>query len=401
MPIFPSEKSSADCPMAPPRAQRWTECLPQPPRGPAGGALLIGVLPGEGIGPEVIAAALEVLHAVAAAAGLRVEVRTGGPIGRDAEQTCGAALPPPVIQFCADVFARGGAILNGPGGGRYVYDLRKQFDLFFKISPLCIANGVPEASRLRPEALHGTDILLTRENTGGIYQGNWREQSGAGRRLAEHHLAYTEQQVQRFLQASARLARQRRGRLTVVWKEAGLPSISRLWRDCAARAAEEHAVHWGMVDVDLMAYRLIQEAPAFDVIAAPNLFGDVLADLGAVLLGSRGLSFSGNFGPGGQAVYQTNHGAAHDLAGSDRANPVGQVLSLAMLLRESFSLHREADAVEEAVRSVHREGWRTADVAVPGCRLVGTRALAQKLARKAGQLLQGRTRATEKGGQAA
>src|SRR5262249_33206602 len=154
---------------------------------------------------------------------------------------------------------------------------------------------------------------IVREDSGGVYQGSWQEQiTQWGDRLAEQRFAYSEGQVRRFLHAVARLAQGRRRQLTVVWKEAGVPTISRLWRDCAEDAAQTYGVHFGMVDIDLMAYRLIQEPQLFDVIAAPNLFGDVLADLGAALLGSRGLSYSGNYTERGAAVYQTNHGAAYD-----------------------------------------------------------------------------------------
>jgi 3-isopropylmalate dehydrogenase len=371
---------------------RWTECLhgPRWPMSPVPHKIAIGVLPGEGIGPEVVGCAPTVLESVAEATGLRVEARTGGPIGRSAEQASGRALPDDVVQFCQDIFSQRGAILSGPGGGRYVYDLRKRFDLFFKISPLRMVNGLPDAARLKPEALSGVDLLITRENTGGVYQGSWDDQTSLwGERLAQHRLAYSEPQVRRFLEAAARLARSRRGQLTVVWKEAGLPSISRLWRDCAADAATGIGVRFSMVDIDLMTYQLIQDAAAFDVIAAPNLCGDVLADLGAVLLGSRGLSYSGNYAEDGHAVYQTNHGAAYDLAGSDRANPAGQILSLAMMLRESFGLWRAADAVEEAMRSVWREGWRTRDVAGAGDQVIGTREMGSRVAERAGQIARG------------
>jgi 3-isopropylmalate dehydrogenase len=175
--------------------------------------------------------------------------------------------------------------------------------------------------------------------------------------------------------------------LTVVWKESGIPTISRLWRDCAEDAAREYRVSYAMVDIDLMAYRLIQDAPSFNVIAAPNLFGDVLADLAAVLLGSRGLSYSGNFDHHGRAVYQTNHGAAYDLAGTDRANPVGQILSMAMMLRESFGLCSASAAIEQAVRSVWEEGFCTADVAVPGRRVIGTVEMATRIAQRVEQYL--------------
>jgi 3-isopropylmalate dehydrogenase len=329
------------------------------------------------------------LHAVAQAADLRIELREGGSIGRDAERVSGTPLSREVIGFCEDVFEDKGAILCGPGGGRFVYDLRKHFDLYFKISPIQVANGVPGASRLHSQALWGVDILITRENKAGLYQGRWKEaRDSRNNRVAKQFLSYSEPQVRRFLASSARLAKLRQSGLTIVWKESGVPAISRLWRDCAADVAAAAGVDYAMIDIDLMAYRLIQEASSFNVIAAPNLFGDVLADLGAVLLGSRGLSYSGNYTPRGDGVYQTNHGAAYDLAGSDRANPVGQILSLAMLLRESLALPHVAAAIEDAVRSVWNEGFCTADVAMPGGRIVGTREMGTRIAERAEQILE-------------
>ena len=365
---------------------RWQECLgllvpPVPDR------FLIGVLPGEGVGPEIIGCALDVLTNVAMVRGLSFQIETGGVIGRSSEQVGGAVLSTEVIDFCRDVFARRGAVLNGPGGGRYVYELRKHFDLFFKISPLLSGRyGAPGASRLRPEVTRGVDILITRENSGGIYQGEWSESAGP-ERIAKHHFAYRESEVRRFLNASAQLARSRRGELTVVWKESGIPSISGLWGDLAEEAALVHGVRFHMIDLDLIAYRLIQEPQTFDVIAAPNLFGDVLADLGATLLGARGVSFSGNFAGQSHAVYQTNHGSAYDLAGTDRANPCGQIFSAAMMLRESFGLFREAAAVEAAVRAAWADGYRTKDVAVPGCQVVGTREMGRRVVERVQKLL--------------
>ena len=372
----------------------WTQSLGNPPRRrPRYDLIVIGVLPGEGVGPAIIDCALNVLDHVASASGLTIHIQRGGLIGRDAERVSGGALSAEVIGFCESVFDQGGAIFNGPGGGRYVYDLRKRFDLFFKISPLRSATGLPAASPLRLAAVADIDILVVRENSGGVYQGDWSEHTTAdGERVARQSFGYSATQVRRFLQATARLAAQRRGRMTVVWKEAGVPAISRLWHHGAEEAARAAGIRCSMVDVDLMAYRLIQDPGEFDVIATPNLFGDVLGDLGAVLIGSRGNSFSGNYSAAGDAVYQTNHGAAYDLAGQDRANPAGQIFSLAMMLRESFGLSREADAIEEAVRSVWREGWRTDDMAAPGTRVIGTRQISALIAEKAGQLVGGKCR---------
>lgn len=358
----------------------WTNCLSATPQEVSSkSSLLIGILPGEGIGPEVLKCALKVVQAALSASGRELQIEYGGDIGRKSEAVCGESLPNDVIDFCRRIFDRGGAILNGPGGGRYVYDLRREFDLFFKISPLLSTLSFLEASRFKPEALAGLDLLVVRENSGGIYQGDW-EDASEDRPIAIHRFEYKRHQVERFLDASARLARQRRRKMTVVWKESGIPSISRLWRECAEEAASRHGVDFGMVDVDLMAYRLIRDPFAFDVLATPNLFGDVIGDLGAVLLGSRGVSFSGNYNAHGHAVYQTNHGAAYDLAGTDRANPVGQIFSASMLLRESFHLFEQADAIEAAVRGVWEEGWRTEDIETPAGKVVCTQQMGDLIA---------------------
>jgi 3-isopropylmalate dehydrogenase len=285
------------------------------------------------------------------------------------------------LAFCKTVLERGGALLNGPGGGRYVYDLRRELDLFFKISPIQTQKGVADASVFRQGHLDAVDILVTRENQGGVYQGSWESRLDAREgEVCSQRFQYSEFQVQRFLLASARLAARRKGRMTVIWKESGVPGISGMWRRCAEAAARDCGVDFEMVDIDLMAYRLIREPRAFDVIATPNLFGDVIGDLGATLLGARGNSFSGNFNAQGWGVYQTNHGAAYDLKGSDRANPCGQLLSLAMLLRESFGLVSEAERIEAAMAAVWKAGFRTADVMGVGTRLVGTAEMGQRIA---------------------
>ena len=363
-------------------AVRWTDTIFLEDR-PAvsAGRRIVAVLPGEGIGPEVVAAALRVLAAVeASCSGVGFEVRTGGAIGRDAELLSGRALTDEVVDFCSDAFAAGGAVLSGPGGNRFVYDLRRRFDLFCKLSPLRPLQPLREAGRLRASAVAGTDVLIVRENSGGVYQGEWRETVGADGRVCEHSFRYTEAQVRRLLDAAVRLAARRSGRLCVVVKDGGVPTVTALWRDVGREIADRKGVEATFVDVDLAGYRLIQDPRSFDVIAAPNLFGDVLADLGAVLLGSRGLSFSGNFSSSGGAVYQTNHGSAHDLAGGGTANPIGQIASAAMMLRESFGMAHEAALVERAVDEVLRMGFRTFDVAEPGTTVVGTAELAERIA---------------------
>jgi 3-isopropylmalate dehydrogenase len=225
------------------------------------------------------------------------------------------------------------------------------------------------------------DILLVRENVAGIYQGRWMESAtlNEGRR-AEHSFSYTEREVRRILEVAAKVARLRRGVLTVVIKDGGIPSVSNLWRDCAREIGTKAGVEHSCLNVDHVAYQLVQSPQQFDVVVTSNLFGDVLSDLGSVLLGSRALGYSGNFSANGAAVYQTNHGAAYDLVGKNQANPVGQILSLAMLLRESFCLLAEAELIERAVARVWQEGWQTSDLAKNGDRVVGTKEMGELVA---------------------
>lgn len=378
MTMQPSQ--SQQQPSSPNTTPVWSDFLGADDAPPRPSSRLIGVLTGEGVGPEVIGCALHVLSAVESVSGGKFEIEFGPAIGREAERDGGKALPDEVVGFCRAIFTRGGAVLSGPGCGRYVYDLRRSFDLFCKFSPLKVAPELTGAIRLKPEHVTGVEILMVRENAAGLYQGKWNQESSAAGRIAGHSFSYSEAEVTRILWPAARIAQARRGELTVVYKEAGIPSISDLWRDCALRIAARVGVRCTLLDIDHIAYRLIQHPAEFDVVVAPNLFGDVLADLGGVLLGSRGLCFGGSFAGNGAAVYQTNHGAAHNLAGTDRANPVGQIFSLAMLLRESFHLSDEATLVENAVAQVWREGWRTADLQEEGSRVIGTRKMGERVA---------------------
>lgn len=341
---------------------------------------IIGVLEGTGVGPEVVGAALRVLRSIEQATGLAFELRYGGLIGESAVAACGEWLPQATAEFCADIFARGGAILSGPGGGRYVYDLRRRFDLYCKFVPVRPAPELARAGRIAPQFLSDVDMLIVRDNSGGVYQGRWGETRTARGRMAEHAFGYREEEVLRLIEAAARAAAARRGGLHVIVKEGGIPAISRLWRDVGEAAAGRHGVAVRFMNVDLAAYELVQNPAKFDVIAAPNLFGDILADVTGVLMASRGVTYSGNFDANGHGVYQTNHGCAHDLAGNGLANPAGQILSLAMLLRESFGLDDAAALIERSLAATWRAGWRTADIAEPGCRILGTEATAEKVA---------------------
>jgi 3-isopropylmalate dehydrogenase len=348
---------------------------------------VVGVLPGEGIGPEVTDAALTVLRAVLPFTPCRFEVLYGGSIGLAAERVCRQPLSGEVIGFIRDVFDRGGHILAGAGGGRFVYDARREFDLFCKVNPLVPSAELRGAGVFNPSSLAGVDIMIIRETRAGVYQGDWSEEwhPSCGR-IAKHSFSYSEAQVRRIVEVAARLAASRRGELTVVTKPHGVPTVSRLWIDCARDAAREAAVLIRELEIDYAAFLMVHQPRLLDVVVAANLLGDILSDLGGVLLGSRGLCYGASFSPTGEGIFQTNHGAANDLAGSDRANPVGQVLSLAMLLGEGFGLEREASLVTSAIRDVWSRGYRTDDIAEPGCHLVGTREMGKLLAESVARL---------------
>ena len=343
---------------------------------------VVGVLAGEGSGPEVVGAALTVLAAVEAALpGHRFDVRHGGLIGDQAIAQTGQPLSEEVAEFCGQIFKERGAILAGARGNRFVYESRRRFHLNCKLNPLVPPTVPLAAHRMKPETLAGVNILVVRENLGGIYQGTWGESRSATQGAwAEQTFRYTEPQIQKIIHKAAALAHTRRGLLTVVTKPNGVPTISNLWLRCAREIAAAYQIPLRELEIDYAAFALIQDPRQFDVIVTPNLFGDILSDAGGVLLGSRGLCYGGSFSDTGAALYQTNHGAAHDLAGTNRANPVGQIYSLAMMLRESFGLPHAADAIHAAVEQVWRAGYRTADLAEPNCVTLGTHQFASHVA---------------------
>lgn len=341
---------------------------------------VIGVLEGTGVGPAVIAATLHVLKAVELVYGLKFDVQFGGLIGEDAIRERGQWLPDDTREFCAGIFQKGGAILSGPGGGRYVYDLRRHFDLFCKFIPVRPAAELARAGKIFPQFLEDVDMLIIRDNIGGVYQGEWKEHRTDQGRVVEHSFSYRECDVRRLVEVAGRAATGRKGEFYVIVKEGGIPGMTALWRDVGNAVAESYGIKACFMNIDYAAYELIQNPARFDVIVAPNLFGDIIADICGVLVSTRGITFSGNFDAFGRGVYQTNHGCAHDLAGADVANPGGQILSLAMLLRESFGLDRAATLIEKSLEAAWRAGWRTRDIAEPDCQTIGTRAMGERVA---------------------
>ena len=364
-----------------PRKQRFVSALPEwAGHVPPSADTVIGVLPGEGIGLEIIDVSLGILRLMSKLTGGSFDVRMGGKIGLPAQAKSGRPLTQNVIDFCQSIFDQRGAILCGPGGGRFVYDLRTHFDLYCKFTPIHPVSALENIGVIKPEAVAEVNIVVVRENTGGLYFGDWKIVGGS-ERSALHSFSYTEAQVHRILKTAIRLAQMRKGKLCTVLKPFGVPSISELWQQKLEELTENSGIEQEVLEIDNAMYQLIANASKFDVVVAPNTFGDILSDGASLLLGSRGMSYSGNFGGAGCAVYQTGHGAAHDLAGTGRANPIGQILSLAMMLRESFGKHELAKAIEIAIEDTLREGWRTADIAGGTSKVIGTREMGVQIAR--------------------
>ncbi len=334
--------------------------------------LLIGVLLGEGIGPQIINICLNLLQTIQANTDLQFEIKFGGAIGKEAIAEQGVALTKEVIDFCQDIFNNSGAILCGPGGERFVYDLRKEFGLFCKLAPITPISALKNLCMTRSAQSYAVDILVIRENLGGVYQGQYGTEVYPHMR-AWQSFDYTEPQVTDIVEIAINLAHQRAGKFTLVTKPGGIPTISALWETTAKRMASQANIEMNMLEIDNACYQIIANPNQFDILLSPNLFGDVLGDIGALLLGSRGMSYSANFSKSMQgAVYQTSHGAAHDLVGTNKANPIGQILSLAMLLEQSFGSTEVANMIRAAVNDVLLKNIRTPDLEEEFSVVVGT-----------------------------
>ncbi|HEU4328404.1 MAG TPA: 3-isopropylmalate dehydrogenase [Roseiflexaceae bacterium] len=341
----------------------------------------ITLLPGDGIGPEVVAEGVRVLQAVAERWGHRLELREA-LLGGCAIDATGTALPEETLRQCQGVDA---VLLGAVGGPKWdnpeakvrpeqgLLGIRKALGLFANLRPVAIHPKLLAASPLRPERLQGVDILVVRELTGGIYFGEKkREPLPEGGEYALDACVYTTAEIERVVRAAAELARGRRGRLTSVDK-ANVLETSRLWRSTTVRLMREEYpdVQLDHMLVDACAMHLIRRPADFDVIVTENMFGDILTDEASMLAGSMGMLPSASLGAaGGSAgrigLYEPIHGSAPDIAGKGIANPLATILSVALLLRYSLGLEAEARAVEAAVARTIDDGLVTGDVAAPG-----------------------------------
>ncbi|WP_428263905.1 3-isopropylmalate dehydrogenase [Haliangium sp.] len=338
----------------------------------AGADKRVVVLAGDGIGPEVVAEARAVVDAAAARVGLRVcyDEQLIGGVAIDAT---GEALPERTLDACRDADA---VLLGAVGGPKWddpnapvrpeqgLLGLRKGLGLFANLRPVRAHPALLDASPLRPERLSGVDLLVVRELTGGIYFGTPRllEAVPGGGTRALDTMVYTDAEVRRVVALACRLAAGRRGRVTSVDKANVLES-SRLWRRVATEVAAAHpAVELDHLLVDAAAMRLITSAAGFDVVVTSNMFGDILTDEASVLTGSIGMLPSASLGARGPGLYEPIHGSAPDIAGRGLANPLGAILSAAMMLRHSLDCPAGAALIERAVDDCVQAGARTADL---------------------------------------
>ncbi len=332
----------------------------------------IAVLPGDGIGVEVTAEAVRVLQKVAERSHHQFEFKEY-LVGGCAIDATGDPLPEATRQGCR---AADAVMFGAVGGEKWDYPnarvqtgdgllrLRKGLGLFANLRPARPHPTVIHASPLRPERLTGVDILVVRELTGGLYYGQPRGRfQKNGETVVVDTLEYTEAEIERVIDLACRLASARRGHVTSVDKSNVLAS-SKLWREVAVATAKKYPnVKMDHLLVDACAMRLMTSPSFFDVLVTENMFGDILTDEASVLVGSIGLCPSASLGSGTHGLYEPIHGSAPDIAGRGIANPLGAILSAALLLRHSLGLAQEAAAVEQAVERVLEQGARTADIA--------------------------------------
>ncbi|HHX44639.1 MAG TPA: 3-isopropylmalate dehydrogenase [Chloroflexi bacterium] len=346
----------------------------------------IAVLPGDGIGVEVTAEAQKVLTAVAEARGHTFVFETG-LVGGAAIDAVGVPLPDETLTLCqaAD------AILFGAAGGpkwddpraavrpeQGLLSLRKGLGLYANLRPVKLNPVLINASTIKPEVLQGTDLIVVRELTGGLYFGERGRKDGGN--TAYDTMIYTVPEIERVARAAFRLAAGRRRHVTSVDKANVLES-SRLWRETVTRVAAEFPdITLEHLLVDACAMHLIRRPSTFDVIVTENMFGDILTDEASMLAGSMGMLPSASLAEGSLGLYEPIHGSAPDIAGQDMANPLAAILSAALLLRYSLGLEEEAIIVEAAVDRALAEGYRTPDIAEPDSETLGTRAMGDLIA---------------------
>ncbi len=341
----------------------------------------ICVMPGDGIGPEIVAETVKVMQAVGGKHGLDF-VFAEALIGGAAIDATGGPLPEATLAACK---AADAVLLGAVGGPKWdtldpavrpekgLLGIRKALGLFANLRPAKLFPELAAACCLRPDIVgRGLDVMVVRELIGGAYFGEPRgiEERG-GEKVGFNTMVYSESEVRRIAKVGFETARKRRGRLCSVDK-ANVLDVSRLWRAVVLEVAKDYPdVELSHLYVDNAAMQLVRDPSQFDVIVTENLFGDILSDEAAVITGSIGMLPSASLGAGNPGLYEPIHGSAPDIAGQDKANPLATILSAAMMLRYSFNEKAAADAIEAACAKALADGYRTGDIMEPGRTLVG------------------------------
>lgn len=347
----------------------------------------VAVLKGDGIGPEVVGAALRVLDAVGEVFGTAFEY-VEGLVGGAAIDEVGDPLPEETLELCKESDA---VLLGAVGGPKWdnlptdrrpekgLLRIRKELDLYANLRPAKVWEPLIDSSPLKPEVVRGTDMLVVRELTSGIYYGEPRGiLRENGKRVGINTMRYSEDEIRRVVRKAFEIAMRRRRKLTSVDK-ANVLEVSWLWRE----VVEEERRNYPEVEVehlyvDNCAMQMVRRPTTFDVIVTGNIFGDILSDEAGVVVGSLGMLPSASLGDR-HALYEPVHGSAPDIAGKGVANPLATILSVAMMLRYSFGMGEAADLVERAVEETLREGYRTPDIYSEGCRKVGTEEMTERI----------------------
>ena len=344
----------------------------------------IAILPGDGIGPEIVAEALKVLD-VLRREGLPIEIGSApiGGAGYDAE---GHPLPDATLSLARDAAA---VLLGAVGGPQYdtlprplrpeqgILQIRKALGLFANLRPALLYPELAAASTLKPDVVAGLDLMIIRELTGDIYFGEprGRRKNAAGEDEGFDTMRYSEGEIRRIARVGFDTARLRGGRLCSVDK-ANVLDTSILWREVVSAVGRDYPdVALTHMYVDNAAMQLVRNPKQFDVIVTGNIFGDILSDEASMLVGSIGMLPSASLDARNKGLYEPIHGSAPDIAGRDKANPLGTILSVAMMFRYTFARADIAGRIERAVRAALARGLRTGDIAVAGESVVGTRAM--------------------------
>lgn len=346
----------------------------------------IAVIPGDGIGPEIVEQGLKVLDKVGQLYGHRFSYTTLLAGGCAIDER-GEPLPAETIHTCKKSDA---VILGAVGGPKWdglpgdtrpekaLLGLRGELGLYANLRPAIIYEELKDSCPLKPEIIGDSiDIMVVRELTGGIYFGQRGRRQGENGPEAFDTEAYSEAEVERITRIAFKIALKRKSKVTSVDK-ANILESSRLWREVVLRVSKEYPeVKLDHLYVDNAAMQLIRDPKQFDVIVTSNMFGDILSDEASMITGSIGMLPSASLGNDSFGMYEPIHGSAPDIAGKNMANPIATILSIAMMLRHTFNLEIEAKAVEDAVSKVLQDGYRTGDIMSEGMKLVGTKEIGE------------------------